>query len=187
MARFCLRRQYHNLVITCTEKGPRVQIIHKFTRMDSPAKFTLLISLLFAFLSTSGQPGRDTLLIIKSGGAYTFSLGEKQLDFVDLPNIMKAYPAAYKKIKVAKTNRTFSNVFLGLGCISLAYGVLSGVSYAVEDKDAAWLASGTVAGLLVGGAYIGISFPLRKAYRKKTRMAVDIYNRELQAAGLRPE
>ena len=98
---------------------------------------------------------------------------------------MQSNPEAYKYIRYAKTNRAFSNVFLGLGIISFSYGVLSGISNAIEKEESSNLLAGSIAGIIVGGGLVAISIPLRNAYKKKARKAIDIYNEGLGTIGFK--
>jgi hypothetical protein len=137
--------------------------------------------LFFLFLLPIGifaQHDADTISMIKKGGTYKFYQQNKEVRFVDLAEIIKENPEATKNIRLAKNNRTFSNIFLGLGIITFGYGVLSGLSATIEEGESSQLVSGTVAGIAVGGALIVLSIPMRVAYKKKTRTAIDLYNQE---------
>lgn len=114
--------------------------------------------------------------MIKVDGTFKFYQNTNEFKFGKVTEIMQSNQEAYKYIGYAKSNRTFSNIFLGFGITFFGYGVLSGISNAVEKEESSYLIAGTVTGIVVGGALIGISIPMRNAYKKKAKKAIEIYN-----------
>lgn len=146
---------------------------------------TIILALFLLCSTISYTQGlSDTLsMIIKH--SIKFYQHNKEIRFVDISDILKSNPEASKYFRYAKTNRTFSNVFLGLGIISVGYGVLSGMSYAIEKKETSELVAGSIAGIVIGGILIGIHFPLKSAFKKHAGKAIKLFNYDLGVTGYR--
>ena len=143
-----------------------------------------IAALLFCCIFSNGQDISDTLSMVKKN-TIKFYQHNTEIRFADISDIINSDPEASKYFRYAKINRSFSNVFLGLGIISFGYGVLNGLSYAIEEDEPSQLLAGTIAGIIVGGALIGISFPLKSTYKKHARKALKIYNHGLNVSGYR--
>ena len=140
----------------------------------------LLISLTLA-INVFGQENLDTIRYSTTRGDLKFYKKKAELKFLEMSRIVATNPDANVYLKKAKFNRDMNGICLGIGIISLSYGVLFGLAEAIENKESSQALSGFIAGTLVGGAFIALSIPSGKSYKANARKAIDIYNRDLQA------
>lgn len=148
----------------------------------SHRKFLILISLLLCCILLNGQNISDTISI---AGKNTIKFYQyiKEVRVGDISRILKSNQEASDYFRYSQINRTFSNIFLGAGIVTFGYGVVSGISYAIDDEESSQLLDRAMAGLILGGALIAIYFPLKRAYKKNARTAIDIYNKGLGLSG----
>lgn len=136
----------------------------------------LFFSFLYVVLSFAAvckaQSPVDTLSMHKTGNKYFYFHGDKEVRFLDLPGITQPNEEARKYMKYAKNNYALGNVFLGLGLISFGYNCL----VHLDTGDKVKIASGIVAGTIVGGSMVLISIPLHHGKHKNTRRAIALYN-----------
>jgi hypothetical protein len=140
-----------------------------------------LIFLIAVFMSVSaaGQDALDTIRYSAGRGELKFYTQNREIRFLELSKLVKEDAAANPYLKKAKMYRNMNGIFVGVGIISLSYGVLFGLKEAIENEDGSPALSGLIAGTLVGGAFLVLSIPPGKAYKLNARRAVDIYNRNL--------
>jgi hypothetical protein len=117
------------------------------------------------------SPG-DTLSMLKTGNKYDYFQGDQEVRFLDLSGIIHPNQVALKHMKYAKNNYALGNVFLGLGLITFGYGCLG----YLDTGDKVKIASGIIAGTIVGGSMVLISIPLHHGKNKYTRKAIAVYN-----------
>jgi hypothetical protein len=139
--------------------------------MRGSSCFFLSIVLSFAAVCKAQSPG-DTISMLKTGNKYYYFHGDQEVLFLDLPSITHHNKAARKYMKYAKNNYTVGNVFLGLGLITFGYGCLAWL----DTGDNVKIASGIIAGTIVGGSMVLISLPLHYGKHKNTRKAIAVYN-----------
>ena len=133
--------------------------------------FTITILLVIAF-DSKAQSEPDTLFMEKYGGKFHYTFGQKEVRFYDLKNITEPCALASEHYGYAKINHTAGNILLGLGAISLAYGLLA----ELDSGDRNRINNSILAGTIVGGSMIIISIPLFHGKKKQTHKAIRAYN-----------
>ena len=147
--------------------------------MRGSSCFFLSVVLSFAAVCKAQSPG-DTLSMLKTGNKYLYFHGDQEVRFLDLSSITYPNKEALKYMKYAKNNYALGNVFLGLGLITFGYGCLAWL----DTGDNVKIASGIIAGTIVGGSMVLISIPLQKGKHKNTRKAISIYNAGLNGSDI---
>jgi hypothetical protein len=105
-------------------------------------------------------------ITVKKGLGTTFLQNDRRLKPKELLVITKANPAAFKEMKIAKSNYDASSVFGFVG------GFLVGwpIGTALGGGEPNWTMAGIGAGLIV------VSIPFSSAYSKRAKNAIGIYN-----------
>ncbi|MFA6150308.1 MAG: hypothetical protein WC716_03240 [Chitinophagaceae bacterium] len=127
---------------------------------------TLLCALpLLWILQAKAQTNADSIQSRKNMGTVYFYKG-KMVKPKQLLEIMEPNPAAFTKMKRAKTNFDVGTVFGFAGGFAIGWSIGSLISRNEMD----WRFVGAGAGL------IGISIPFSIGYNKRTTKAVKLYN-----------
>ncbi|WP_339870384.1 hypothetical protein [uncultured Algoriphagus sp.] len=134
----------------------------------------ILSFLILSFNASFGQVANDSITIRKSFWGYKFYQGDTRVQLGDLVNIMQTNQEAYKSIKSAQSNYTLASI------MGFAGGFMVGwpIGAAVAGGEPNWALAGIGAGLLVA------TIPITNSFVKKSRFAVDTYNRGSTASSV---
>jgi hypothetical protein len=140
--------------------------------------FRLVYLCLLLLITTEmiGQSVPDTIGYSTGKGELKFYYKGHEAKFLDISKILLADEMAAPYAKKARLYRNLNGVFLGIGIISLSYGVLFGLKEAIEENESSNVYSGLIAGTVVGGVFIALSIPPVKSYKTNARKAIDLYN-----------
>jgi len=132
---------------------------------------SLFVTFLTLFVSCQllAQISPDRIEITRTSGGLRYSKNGETLKIGHLVKVMKNDQQAYRLIKKASSNNSFSTV---VGCVG---GVMIGgpLAFFIAGKDPRWVVAGIGAGLGL------ISIPIHNIYEKQTKLAVDTYNTNL--------
>ena len=149
--------------------------------------YFIAVLLLLGFSNVHfGQPVNDTIRYSRAKWDIKYYKGSQEIKFLELSKILREDPATKTYLNKAKLYRNLNGVFVGIGTISLAYGLLFGLKEAVENKESSNAYAGLIAGTLVGGAFIALSIPSGKSYKINAKKAIDVYNRDLMEVTSHP-
>ena len=111
--------------------------------------------------------------MVKKSGTYRFYKQDHKIRFVDLRKIIKSDLEARRDINYANLNRIGSNLFIGGAYLLLTSSLCE--KY-IENKPVdLWVVSIATTCLLLA------SIPMRIAYVRHTRYAIETYNRNLKS------
>jgi len=140
----------------------------------------LCVAVVYASGSLFGQAVNDTIRYSREKGDLKYFQAGKEIKFLELSKILKSNSEANEYIKKAKLYRNLNGICVGMGVISLAYGVLFGLGQAIENNEESDAFAGFIAGTVVGGVFIALSIPSGRSYKINARKAIDIYNRDIK-------
>ena len=125
----------------------------------------LLLFILISFFTIDASAQRftsDSIIVVKNRFIYK----GQQINARKMLQLMESNPAAYKEMKIAKTNLDIANAmgFIGGFCAGFAAG------QAITGEEMNWLLLGSGIGIMVA------SIPLYEAQAKHGTEASKIYN-----------
>ena len=98
----------------------------------------------------------------------------KELFYPQIKKILITNEEAAKYVGIANSSRITSDVFFGLGVLSVCFTAI----ISIDREDPKYF----YRGMAVGGTLITISIPIRVGFTKGMRKAIDIYNGDLNLA-----
>lgn len=90
---------------------------------------------------------------------------------IEMLEIFENHPAAFSKMKQARSKRLVSQIFFSAGSVAVGLAI---VSYVTQQKNVWEIAS-------VGGGLILIGIPFNRSFHKHTQAATAIFNETLSS------
>ncbi len=140
-------------------------------------RIIVLTTLILFIFCAIGQNNTDTISMMKLKRSYKYYKEGSEIDFVDLQNIMKTNEDAQQYIKYASHNRFFHYLFIGCAVAGVGYSLVK--LQKTGNLYYLWLTGGII------GTYFLISIPIKKAFHKNTRKAINVYNKSLNQSAIR--
>lgn len=134
-------------------------------------KLCILLITVFSIVNSYAQT--DTIRMKSGFWGIQFIQDKKKLNFGQVVALMEPNAEAYKLIRSARTNNTWSGVLSGIGGFLIGWPV----GTAIGGGDPEWAMAAAGAGLVVA------SIPFTVAANKKSRAAIDTYNLGLKSTG----
>ncbi len=131
--------------------------------------FTFLI---FTFTLSYGQLVTDTIVSIKGNNGYEYYQGDLLLTATQLDSVLYSNDIAYELMGSAHNLNNLGKVLGYIGGFLIGWPL----GTAVGGGEPVWALAGVGAGILI------VSIPINLKAKKKSKLAIDIYNRGLQTS-----
>lgn len=130
-------------------------------------KFLIIINVLFISTFSFAQNDSTTIETYTSFLGYQYVQGESTILMpVEMLEIFQEHPAAFAKMKKARSNRLISQIFFSTGAITMGYAIVSGIT----QQNQVWQTASIGAGLVLAG------IPFNRGFHKHTQSATAIFN-----------